>query len=82
MRALAGICTIALAASSLPWTAQTARAEEGVQTQADDLKLWYTSPAGIDEYYEDWQESSLPIGNGGIGGTVFGGDFARAYPAE
>lgn len=73
MRALAGICTIALAASSLPWTAQTARAEEGVQTQADDLKLWYTSPAGIDEYYEDWQESSLPIGNGGIGGTVFGG---------
>ena len=24
-------------------------------------------------YYQGWQEKSLPIGNGGIGGTVFGG---------
>lgn len=39
----------------------------------NDLKLWYTSPADITKYYEGWQEKSLPIGNGAIGGTVFGG---------
>lgn len=43
------------------------------QTGDNDLKLWYTSPADITKYYEGWQEKSLPIGNGAIGGTVFGG---------
>ncbi|MFC3745910.1 glycoside hydrolase N-terminal domain-containing protein [Paenibacillus sp. GCM10012306] len=36
------------------------------QGQADDLKLWYTKPAG------DWNEA-LPIGNGRLGAMVFGG---------
>ena len=43
------------------------------QTGNNDLKLWYTSPADITRYYEGWQEKSLPMGNGGIGGSVFGG---------
>ena len=34
---------------------------------ADDLKLWYTDPA------KTWMTEALPIGNGRIGGMVFGG---------
>lgn len=30
--------------------------------------LWYTQPAS------DWESQSLPIGNGRVGGTAFGGD--------
>lgn len=33
--------------------------------------LWYDSPAGTS--YADWQEYSLPIGNGELGGSIFGG---------
>ncbi len=33
-----------------------------------DLRLWYLSPAG----YWDWN-SALPIGNGSLGGMIFGG---------
>ena len=33
--------------------------------------LWYDAPAGTD--YAAWQEYSLPIGNGELGGSVFGG---------
>lgn len=33
--------------------------------------LWYSQPAPTD--YEGWQEYSLPIGNGELGGSVFGG---------
>lgn len=31
------------------------------------MKLWYTSPA------ESWEREALPIGNGNMGGMVFGG---------
>ncbi|WP_455774031.1 glycosyl hydrolase family 95 catalytic domain-containing protein, partial [[Ruminococcus] lactaris] len=71
-----GICAAAMTVTSLPYTAMKVSAEPEAavqQTTGNDLKLWYTSPADITKYYEGWQENSLPIGNGGIGGTVFGG---------
>lgn len=33
--------------------------------------LWYDEPAPLD--YAGWQEYSLPIGNGELGGSIFGG---------
>ena len=33
--------------------------------------LWYNQPAGTG--YADWEEYSLPIGNGEFGGSIFGG---------
>ena len=76
LRVLAGICAAAMTVTSLPYTAMKVSAEPEAavqQTTGDDLKLWYTSPADITKYYEGWQEKSLPIGNGAMGGTVFGG---------
>ena len=75
-RVLASACAAAMAVTSLPYMATQVNAEPAAVTQQtgdNDLKLWYTSPADITKYYEGWQEKSLPIGNGGIGGTVFGG---------
>lgn len=75
-RVLASACAAAMAVTSLPYMATQVNAEPVAATQQtgdNDLKLWYTSPADITKYYEGWQEKSLPIGNGGIGGTVFGG---------
>lgn len=75
-RVLASACAAAMAVTSLPYMATQVNASPVAATQQtgdNDLKLWYTSPADITKYYEGWQEKSLPIGNGGIGGTVFGG---------
>ena len=75
-RVLASACAAAMAVTSLPYMTTQVNAEPQAATQQtddNDLKLWYTSPADITKYYEGWQEKSLPIGNGGIGGTVFGG---------
>ena len=36
-----------------------------------DLKLWYNSPAT--DSYDGWEKWALPIGNSGIGASVFGG---------
>lgn len=35
----------------------------------EELTLWYTSPAGL----ENWDEYALPIGNGQFGASIFGG---------
>lgn len=59
---------------------QTAFAEgnsdENYKNAENDLKLWYTKPAskGAENLTEDnmWQEYTLPIGNGDIGGNVYG----------
>lgn len=59
---------------------QTAFAEgnsdENYKISENDLKLWYTKPAskGAENLTEDnmWQEYTLPIGNGDIGGNVYG----------
>jgi alpha-L-fucosidase 2 len=53
--------------------------------RADDLKLWYNQPATVASEREtgwSWQNSkawsqALPIGNGRIGGMVFGGIAAE-----
>lgn len=34
---------------------------------ADDMKIWYDKPAN------DWMREALPIGNGRLGGMIFGG---------
>ncbi|RAS70507.1 alpha-L-fucosidase 2 [Lentzea atacamensis] len=50
--------------------ATTGRAEadpEAEQTAQAGLTLWYTEPAA------NWESESLPIGNGALGGSVFGG---------
>ena len=75
-RVLASACAAAVAVTSMPYMATQVHAEPAAVTQQtgnNDLKLWYTSPADITKYYQGWQEKSLPIGNGGIGGSVFGG---------
>ena len=75
-RVLASACAAAVAVTSMPYMATQVHAEPAAVTQQtgnNDLKLWYTSPADITKYYQGWQEKSLPMGNGGIGGTVFGG---------
>lgn len=36
-----------------------------------EYKIWYDEPAEIYNY-EDWEKLSLPVGNGNIGGNVFG----------
>ena len=75
-RVLASACAAAVAVTSMPYMATQVHAEPAAITQQtgnNDLKLWYTSPADITRYYEGWQEKSLPMGNGGIGGSVFGG---------
>ncbi len=38
-----------------------------VKAKNDSLKLWYDKPA------KDWMTEALPIGNGRLGGMVFGG---------
>ena len=40
-------------------------------TKPNKHTLWYTQPSG--NSYANWQEYSLPIGNGELGGSVFGG---------
>lgn len=40
-------------------------------TNENDLRLWYESPA--EDSYNGWEKWSLPIGNGYMGASVFGG---------
>ncbi|MEE1492278.1 MAG: glycoside hydrolase N-terminal domain-containing protein [Massilioclostridium sp.] len=37
------------------------------------LRLWYTSPAPVNTDKNQWQSTVLPLGNGYMGGMVFGG---------
>lgn len=37
----------------------------------NDLRLWYDSPA--EDSYNGWEKWSLPIGNGHMGASIFGG---------
>ena len=69
---LVGISTaVAMCASLLP---ATAFAEETMSAEATEkpanenlLRIWYDEPAA------DWQTEALAIGNGYMGGLVFGG---------
>ena len=45
----------------------TAAVDRGARAAADvPLRLWYDEPA------DSWEEESLPVGNGHLGGSVFG----------
>ena len=52
------------------------RADGIYEVDENDFRLWYTKPAskGAANLTEDnmWQEYTLPIGNGDIGGNVYG----------
>ena len=42
-------------------------------TGEHDLTLWYNKPATLTEVSNTWMEYSLPIGNGQLGASLFGG---------
>jgi len=48
----------------IPWKAN---AEAGAPASSTGTVLWYRAPA------QDWERQALPIGNGSLGGMVFGG---------
>lgn len=69
------LCTAMLAASVFS-TCATVVAANSVQSsyqeeKSDELRLWYSSAAP--DSYSGWENWSLPIGNGYMGGSVFGG---------
>ena len=46
------------------------------QSPADDSILWYPAPA------QSWEKEALPIGNGRLGGMVFGGIEQRTHSIQ
>ena len=74
------ILSIVLSTIMVTSLCQTAFAEgnsdKNYKVNENDLKLWYTKPSsqGAKNLTEDnmWQEYTLPIGNGDIGGNVYG----------
>jgi hypothetical protein len=69
---LAGLLAAAMVASSAQVPVMPAKAEEAkVEAAKDDLKIWYNSPAA--NSYNGWEQWALPLGNSGIGASVFGG---------
>ena len=66
---LIGVWTAAMVIStvSVPAKVEVKAVET---TNNNDLKLWYNSPAA--NSYDGWEKYSLPVGNSGIGASVFG----------
>ena len=64
-----GIDGIFRSASALPWRLGVLAfiLFSPTEMRADDMTLWYAQPAKV------WMTEALPIGNGRIGGMVFGG---------
>jgi len=62
---LAASTAVALAAVMPTWSEPASA--ESVRAAADPLTLWYEQPA------TNWETQALPIGNGALGGMVFGG---------
>ena len=69
LRILAGTVAALMAVTSIPVSQARVFAEETPKN--DELTLRYTSEAP--NTYKGWEEWSLPIGNSGIGASVFGG---------
>ena len=75
-KAMSAALSAVLLATSVPsaaFAAVPAKAAD-VQTKAADeneLKLWYDEKAP--DSYDGWEKWSLPLGNSGIGASVFGG---------
>lgn len=68
-RALAGACAAVVATSGIAFPQANVQAKEKDNSK---LKLWYNSAAA--DSYDAWEKWSLPIGNSGIGASVFGGE--------
>ena len=64
---LAGLLAVAMVVTSVQLPAMQTKAEE----TKEDLKIWYSSPAA--DSYTGWEQWALPLGNSGIGASVFGG---------
>ena len=75
-KAMSAALSAVMLATSVPsaaFAAVPARTAD-VQTKAadeDELKLWYDEKAP--DSYDGWEKWSLPLGNSGIGASVFGG---------
>ena len=69
---LAGVLAAVMVATSAQLPVMPAKAETAkVEAAKDDLKIWYSSPAA--NSYNGWEQWALPLGNSGIGASVFGG---------
>ncbi|NQT37869.1 MAG: glycoside hydrolase N-terminal domain-containing protein, partial [Planctomycetes bacterium] len=66
-RRIMGRFRIALLALTVATMAGGAALAEDSQTSSGRFVLWYRSPA------QDWEKQALPIGNGSLGGKIFGG---------
>ena len=71
VRLIAFVVVMALAIGMIP---VAALAESGGDAAggSENYRLWYTSPVSS-ENYSGWQSQSLPLGNGKVGASVFGG---------
>jgi len=63
-RLVAAGLAVTLAIVAPVWSSSPAEAAPGA---GDPLTLWYDEPAG------DWETEALPVGNGALGGMIFGG---------
>ena len=75
-RILATMIATMMVTSLYQTTFAEKRADGIYEVDENDFRLWYTKPAskGAANLTEDnmWQEYTLPIGNGDIGGNVYG----------
>ncbi|WP_194928682.1 glycoside hydrolase N-terminal domain-containing protein [Pseudactinotalea sp. HY158] len=64
-----------MAAGMLVATAGASLADDGPDAPAQSQQnlLWFDEPAPVDTDRNQWQSTVLPIGNGYMGGLVFGG---------
>ncbi|WP_461812907.1 glycosyl hydrolase family 95 catalytic domain-containing protein, partial [Faecalimonas sp.] len=81
-KVLAGMCALALTATSIPFSMQTEAKEAPVNKSK--LRLWYDEPAsegknilsggsfGTTQEDNTWQQQTLPIGNSFMGANVYG----------
>lgn len=71
VRLIAFVVVMALAIGMIP-VAALAESGEDAAGGSENYRLWYTSPVSS-ENYSGWQSQSLPLGNGKVGASVFGG---------
>ena len=64
--------TILFSQFSVGMAADVKKSQEGEGVEQMEYRLWYDKPADITSY-DAWEKLSLPVGNGNIGGNVFGG---------
>lgn len=69
--ALAGALTATVAVAPGSGETESEPADRGSRGNHPDYTLWFDEPAPDSD--EGWEERSLPIGNGDLGATVFGG---------